>query len=72
MMQVMIQRAETVGNIAFDDPGGARPGVVDLLQGCVASPSFAETVGMFAECTVKVGIQDHSHDFRKELVTPDG
>ena len=29
---------EAIGDVALDDPGGARPGAVDFSEGRVASP----------------------------------
>src|SRR5260370_39880132 len=68
----MIQRAETIGYVALDDPNWALPGSVYFSESRMASPFFAKAMRVFAKCPIKVGIQDHSHNLSEEFVAPNG
>src|SRR5258708_8050982 len=68
----MVEASKAVCYVSLYDPDSAFPGTVDFSKCCVASPTFAEAVGMFAECPIEIGIQDHSHYFCQELIAPDG
>ena len=63
---------EAVGDVAFDNPGGISPGMINFLERGVTSSSFPKSMGMRAELNVIIGVQDQPNDFREEFVAPDG
>src|SRR5947209_13503922 len=46
--------------------------MVHLLQCCVTSPPRAEPMRGIAKLDIVEGIQDHSDDFREQLIRPHG
>jgi hypothetical protein len=59
------QRAQTIRNVAFDNPGRISPGMRELLEGGMASSSWPKSVRVGAELNVVIGVQDQPDHLRK-------
>ena len=67
---LVIQRPETVGDVALDEPGRPGPGIGHLAQCGVAAPAGTETVGPAGELRLVVRLQQQAHHFAEQLVRP--
>ena len=68
----MIHRVEEFGAIALHKPARASPCGLDFLQGCMASSTWAQSVGVFAHLRFVVRFEYGAHDFLQELILPVG
>src|SRR6266511_3365868 len=66
----MVQRPETVGDVAFDEPYRPAPLALDLVQGGVTSAAWAEAVGEVGELRLVIRFQKGADHFLQQLVRP--
>src|SRR4030088_3049869 len=68
----VIQRVEAGGDVSPYEVGGSYPLVIALREGRVTSPLWAKSMRMRAELRLKVGRENESNDFLKQLIRPGG
>ena len=66
--EVVRERVEAGGDVALDKPAGTRPGMVDLMQGSMASPAGAKPMGGRAKLRLVVGFKEAAQDFLQQFV----
>ena len=66
----MIQRPETVGDVALDEPHRSAPLTLDLPQGGVTPASWAEPVGAVGELRLVIRLQQGTDHLLQQLVRP--
>src|SRR6266487_5133624 len=66
----MVERPETVGYVALDEPGRAPPSGTDALQRGVTAPARTETVGVAGELRLVIRLQQQADHFLQQLVRP--
>src|SRR5712691_1446040 len=66
----MVQAVKALRDITFDEPGCAVPRAVDLAQRGVAPVAWSESVRVWRELRLVVGLQNHPDNLLKQLVCP--
>ncbi len=67
---LVVQAAEAVGDVPFDEPGSPGPGVGHLPQRGVAAPTGTESMGSIGERRLVVRLQQQADHLPDELVRP--
>ena len=67
---LMVERSEAVGDVAFDEPGCPGPGIRHLRQRGVASPAGTETVRPAGELGLVVRLQQEAHHLADQFIRP--
>src|SRR6266852_2282161 len=66
----MVETAEAVGDVTFDEPRCSAPPRVDRLQGGVTATAGPEPVGVVGELRLVVRLQQQAQYFLQQLVRP--
>ena len=66
----MIQTVETGRNIAFYQPGGACPAVVNRREGSVTTARRTEPVGLVGELGLVIRLQNEANHFLQQFARP--
>ena len=66
----MVERVETLGDVALNEPGRPFPGDRHLAKCGVAAPAGTETVGAVGESGLVIRLKEQTHDFADKLVRP--
>ncbi len=66
----MVQRPETVGDIALDEPHRPTPLTLDLVQRGMTPTTWAEPVGAIGELRLVIRLQQRTDHFLQQFVRP--
>jgi hypothetical protein len=66
----VLQVVKATLNIAFDEPFGSCPRLLDFAQSGVATPVRTKAVGTSPELRLIVCFKNHTHHFLDQLVAP--
>jgi hypothetical protein len=66
----VVETAETVSDVSFDEPGRTRPGIGHFPQRGVTPPTGSKPVGSVGERWLVVRLQQQTRHFPDELVRP--
>src|SRR5262249_61644567 len=68
----MVEAVKALGNIALNKPDRSGPGLVDVAQGGVTSPTWPKSMGAVGELRLVVRLQKEADDFLEQLIRPGG